>query len=149
MTRGAPLFAATYTHQDLWRPTLCEEIANQLPPRWLARSDLLLLLVEVIANAAIHGQAEHLTISVRQRGNLALLNFQQDKPLQAGASIALRALRHGQQLAAMTDMPYGLGLRIVTKLARRATLSLDGRSLQIWLVEDANWTALVLQGAAG
>lgn len=149
MTSGTTLFAATYTHQDLWRPTLCEDIANQLPPRWLARSDLLLLLVEVIANAAIHGQAEHLTLTVRQRSSVALLNFKQDKPLHAAAAIALQALRKDRHLTTMSEMPYGLGLRIVTKLARRATLSLDGRSLQIWLTEDANWAALVLQGAAG
>ena len=149
MASGITLFAATYTHQDLWRPTLCEDIANQLPSHWLVRSDLLLLLVEVISNAAIHGQAEHLTLTVRQRGNVALLNFQQDKPLHIEAAIALRALRKGQMLAGSSDMPYGLGLRIVTKLARRATLSLDGRSLQIWLTEDANWAALVIQGAAG
>jgi hypothetical protein len=149
MSSGNLLFAATYNQQDLWRPMLIEEIANQLPQRWLARSDLLLLLVEIIANAAIHGQAERLEVTARQRGTLALLNFRQDKPMQTEARAALAALRRGAVPASLLDCPYGLGFRIVTRLARHVTMSVDGQNLQVWLKEDRNWTALVMQEAAG
>lgn len=137
------IFRAVYGNTDLWRPELIEEIADQLPAHWMARQDLLLLIVEVIANAAIHGKAARLTVTARARHTMAVVAFRQEIPLEPQAFHALQVAKDLPVTQAALDLPYGLGFRVMVKLAHRVTLSLDRCAVQIWLRLSPEWASLV------
>lgn len=149
MPTPTAIFEGCYPQQDLWRPELIDEIADQLPTRWLTRADMLLLLVEVIANAAIHGKTTQLCVRARVRHPFLLISFQQDTPLHNDTSRALTLAKANLPADEMSELPYGLGFRIMVKLAHRVTLSPDRQSVQIWLKSDTEWANLVFGQPAG
>jgi anti-sigma regulatory factor (Ser/Thr protein kinase) len=96
-------------------------------------ASLVVVLAEVLSNAARHGATRRLRVRARRRGPLAMLLFEHAPPLPAAAATALARARAGWLPDAEALAPGGFGLPLLCRLARRLTLSSDRVRLAVWL----------------
>jgi len=116
----------------LWDPAVLDVITGDFPPRLLPETNLYLALVECIANAALHGNAEALGLFARKRSGVLLISFFQTPPMAGIVVEVLRLARSGALPDYTCDLPGGLGFPILLRLAEKITISHDRTRLQLW-----------------
>lgn len=126
------IFMAIMDHAALWKPETLDIITAEFPKNLVEESDLYLVMVECIANAALHGNAEALGVYARVRGNILLITFLQEPPMAEIVSEVLQIVKRGALPDYACDLPGGLGFPILIKLANRITISPDRSKLQLW-----------------
>lgn len=127
------LYAALMDRTALWDPDTIEKIIEAFPVGYVDRSELFLILAECIANAVLHGQAEALGFSARERRGVCLLTFLQYPPMMARIAIVLSLARSGNIRECTEELPGGLGFPILLRIAHRITISTDFTRLQLWI----------------
>lgn len=125
-------YLAILDRSSLWEPKTIDDIVRECPKPRLNKEDLYLLLTECVANAAMHGKAEALGFSVRQKRRVLLLSFFQTPAMSEGITRALAAARRGARPDYANEAAGGLGFPILLKLARHVTISSDCAKLLLW-----------------
>lgn len=130
--RSGCLYAAVMDNAALYDPQTLDTIAREFPSGLLPLEDVYLLLVECIANAVCHSNAEALGLCARRRGNVLLINFLQIPSLPPPAKAALARGRTGWLPDYNNDATGGLGFPILLRLCHGITLAHDQSRLRLW-----------------
>jgi hypothetical protein len=116
----------------LWDPVSLDVITRDFPSRRLSDADLYLVLVECVANAALHGNAEALGFYARQREDILLLSFFQSPPMAEMVEAMLHLARRRGLPDYTCDLPGGLGFPILLRLASKVTINSNRTKLHLW-----------------
>jgi len=131
-SRAGCLYAAIMDNAALNDPQTLDTIAQDFPTGLLPLEDIYLLLVECVANAVCHGDAEALGLCARRRGDVLLLSFLQMPSLPPPAKAALARGRTGWLPDYNEDATGGLGFPILLRLCHGITLAHDLSRLRLW-----------------
>lgn len=126
------LYIAVLDISALWDPEILDRIMLEFPQHLLPENDLYLALIECVANAAMHGNADALGFYARVREGMLLLSFYQTPPMDEIVTAVLEMARRGGLPDYTFDLPGGLGFPILLRLAHRVTISADRAKLQLW-----------------
>lgn len=131
-SRAGCLYAAIMDNTALNDPQTLDTIAQDFPTGLLPLEDVYLLLVECVANAVCHGDAEALGLCARRRGDVLLVSIYQLPALPAPVKAALARGRTGWLPNYEEDAPGGLGFPILLRLCHGITLAHDQSRLRLW-----------------
>jgi hypothetical protein len=126
------LYMAVMDNPAMWDPLTLDKIVKEFPSRLLAKNEIYLLLVECVANAAVHAKAESLAFYARRREKVLLLSFYQSPPMSEAVVTVLEKARAGTLPDYACDLPGGLGFPILLRLAEGVTITSDRTRLQLW-----------------
>lgn len=132
LRRRGVFCAALLDEAAIWDPASLDRIVACFPRGLLNEADLYLVLTECLSNATLHGKATALGIVARNCHSVLLLSFWQFPPMPARIHAVLERARKGRLPDCDAAPPSGLGFPILTRLARRVTVSHDCARLQLW-----------------
>jgi hypothetical protein len=126
------LYMVVMDNPAMWDPATLDAIVKEFPKRLLTKNELYLLLVECVANAAVHAKAEALVFFARRRKKVLLLSFYQSPPMGEEVLSVLEKARAGVLPDYVFDLPGGLGFPILLRVAESVTITSDRTRLQLW-----------------